>query len=443
MGLTVKSMGLRAVDKGLQLEQKANKPHVIALAGNPNVGKSTVFNALTGMNQHTGNWPGKTVSGAEGSYTYKGEEYILVDVPGTYSLMAHSKEEEVARDFICFGGADAVVVVCDATCLERNLNLVLQTLETTRKVIVCVNLMDEAKKKHIRVDLKALEKKLGVPFIGASARAGKGLKELQERISEVVQNEGKPPYEIKYSDSIEKAIGPLSEELAPLVSGKLSPRWTALKLLEGDECLNCSLKDHLKLSKNEEEKIKNAVEKAREDLRAEEIDAGRLRDLLVFAVYDKAEKIAHEAVFYDDQRYNERQLKIDRILTGKWTGIPLMLLLLAVIFWITISAANVPSDLLSKAFFWLGERLSQGLLKIHTPLWLHNVLIDGVYRVLTWVVSVMLPPMAIFFPLFTLLEDLGYLPRIAFNLDSGFKKCCACGKQALTMCMVVFGMRFF
>lgn len=443
MGLTVKSVGRGARDSGLQMERKSKNTHVIALAGNPNVGKSTVFNALTGMHQHTGNWPGKTVSGAEGAYTYKGEEYILVDVPGAYSLMAHSKEEEVARDFICFGGADAVVVVTDATCLERNLNLVLQILETTQKAVVCVNLMDEAKKKQIRVDLKALEKYLGVPVVGASAGKGKGLSELRERIAETVEKEALPPYDIPYNDAIEKVLKPLTKEISPFVLGKLNPRWAALRLLEGDESLNSSLKHHLALSEDEGNRAKSAVRKAKNALLCSGIGPGRLRDLMVFAIYNKAEEIAHEAVCYDNQGYNHRQLKIDRILTNKWTGIPIMLLFLAAIFWITISAANVPSELLSKAFFWLGDRISEGLLRLHTPLWLHDVLVEGIYRVLAWVVSVMLPPMAIFFPLFTLLEDLGYLPRIAFNLDSGFKRCCACGKQALTMCMVVFCMRFF
>lgn len=161
---------------------------VIALAGNPNVGKSTVFNALTGMKQHTGNWPGKTVENAQGVTKFHGEEYLIYDLPGTYSLISHSKEEEVARDFICFGEHDVVVVVCDAVCLERNLNLVLQVLEITNKVVVCVNLMDEAKKKQIQVDLSKLSKILKVPVVGTSARSKKGLKELMMAVESVIDS---------------------------------------------------------------------------------------------------------------------------------------------------------------------------------------------------------------------------------------------------------------
>ena len=144
MGLTNSSVGIKAVDSGLVIQKQTPEDQVVALAGNPNVGKSTVFNSLTGMNQHTGNWPGKTVASAQGYCVTKRQSYVMVDIPGTYSLMAHSAEEEVARNFICFGAPDAVVVVCDATCLERNLNLVLQTLEISDRVVVCVNLRDEA-----------------------------------------------------------------------------------------------------------------------------------------------------------------------------------------------------------------------------------------------------------------------------------------------------------
>ena len=190
MGLTAGSTGRGAADKGLFI-QREDGDKVIALAGNPNVGKSTVFNELTGLNQHTGNWPGKTVTNAQGHYTHKGMHTILVDIPGTYSLMAHSAEEEVARDFICFGGADGVVVVCDATCLERNLNLVLQTMEITDRVVVCVNLMDEAKKKNIRIDFDQLAENLGVPVVGASARSRKGLDELMDTAARVVAGDRK------------------------------------------------------------------------------------------------------------------------------------------------------------------------------------------------------------------------------------------------------------
>ena len=175
MGLTKSSVGVGAVDSGLEIKKQSETDKIIALAGNPNVGKSTVFNALTGLNQHTGNWPGKTVSNAQGYCRTKKRGYVLVDIPGTYSLMAHSAEEEVARNFICFGGPDAVVVVCDATSLERNLNLVLQTVEISKNVIVCVNLMDEAKKRGIEINLQRLSLLLGVPVVGTAARNKKTL----------------------------------------------------------------------------------------------------------------------------------------------------------------------------------------------------------------------------------------------------------------------------
>ena len=205
MGLTSGSTGKRAVDSGFVIERGPGE-RVIALAGNPNVGKSTVFNELTGLNQHTGNWPGKTVTNAQGRYTHKGREYIMVDIPGTYSLMAHSVEEEVARDFICFGDPDAVVVVCDATCLERNMNLVLQTLEITDRVVVCVNLMDEARKKHIEIDFGKLSENLGVPVVGASARSREGLDELMDAVGRVVESDRCEPVRLRYPQAVEDAL---------------------------------------------------------------------------------------------------------------------------------------------------------------------------------------------------------------------------------------------
>ncbi len=334
-----------------------NKPlsetqgRIIALAGNPNVGKSTLFNSLTGMRQHTGNWTGKTVGIAEGECK-KGEYPIkLVDLPGTYSLNAHSEEERVARDYICSGEAAMVAVICDATCLERNLILTLQILELTHSAVVCVNLIDEAEKKGIHIDIEVLQKELSVPVVAISARSGKGLDE-------------------------------------------------ALRLF----C--CNENDLFKASESR--------------------SCGQSYACL-------AEKIAKEAVSYTKDDHMARDRKIDKILTSKMFGFPIMLLMLAVIFWITIEGANIPSSVLSWLFFKIEEWLVLGFNYVSAPWWLTGALIYGVYRTVAWVVSVMLPPMAIFFPLFTILEDLGYLPRVAFNLDRCFKCCNACGKQALTM----------
>ena len=436
MGLTSHSTGIKAVDNGLHIVKEDENERIVALAGNPNVGKSTVFNELTGLNQHTGNWPGKTVTNAQGKCRYKDTGFIMVDIPGTYSLMAHSAEEEVARDFICFGGPEAVIVVCDATCLERNMNLVLQTLEITDNVVVCVNLMDEAKKKKIRIDFDQLEQNLGVPVVGVSARSGKGLDGMMDRLLEVIENkEERHPFRIKYTAPIEKAIGILQPLVEEQLEGALDSRWITLKLIDRDETLMHTLHEQLGYELAELPQIAEGIEQARNSLEEDGIELEKLQDNIVSCIVLSAEGICLDSVFFDRCNYNARDRKIDKILTSKWTGIPVMLLMLAVIFWITITGANYPSQLLSDGLFWVEDRLSEFFMWIGAPVWLHDMLVLGIYRVLAWVVAVMLPPMAIFFPLFTLLEDLGYLPRVAFNLDKYFKKACACGKQALTMCM--------
>lgn len=356
MGLTHTSTGTGATDQGLTILKEREDDLVVALAGNPNVGKSTVFNALTGLRQHTGNWPGKTVTCAQGRTIHAGRGYILVDLPGTYSLTAHSEEEAVARDFLCTGEANCVVVVCDATCLERNLILVLQVLELTQRMILCVNLLDEAEKRGIHVDLNGLSSRLGIPVVGTAAGQGRGLGELMATVERVCATPIEP------------------ESTHPL-------------------------------QRSEEKRVA------------------------------LAEQIARSAISCSRSDSTARDRRLDRILTSRYTGIPVMLALLAGVLWLTIAGANVPSSLLSRGLFWVQDRLSDLFTYWNAPDWLHGALVLGVYRVLAWVISVMLPPMAIFFPLFTLLEDFGYLPRVAFVLDHAFQKACTCGKQCLTMCM--------
>lgn len=422
--------------KGTWISKKKKEnenSHVIALAGNPNVGKSTVFNALTGLRQHTGNWPGKTVGNAIGYYSYLDEEYCIYDLPGTYSLLAHSEEEEVARDFICFGSHELVVVVCDAVSLERNLNLVLQTLEITDRVVVCINLLDEAKKKKIEIDLEKLSQLLGVPVVGTSARSGSGLEELVSTLKNSL-GETNPSFQMNYGKEIEYAISIVEKELTKSFPQVCHSRFLALQLIDDNESIHTSI-NRMYPELYLDEKIEKSIQKARGYLMVKGIDLLTLKDQIVGSFVQTSEDIAKEVVIFKKKDYSLKDRKIDRILTSKRFGIPIMLCLLMVVFWITIEGANIPSDFLFQMFSQLGNHLLSFCHFLHFPNWLCEMLVSGIYRTLTWVVSVMLPPMAIFFPFFTLLEDLGYLPRIAFNLDKYFKKCCACGKQALTMCM--------
>jgi ferrous iron transport protein B len=413
--------------------RKPDKDRVIALAGNPNVGKSTIFNCLTGMHQHTGNWPGKTVNSASGSCTYNECEFLLVDLPGTYSLMAHSSEEEIARDFICFKEPDVTIVICDATCLERNLNLVLQTMEITNHVIVCVNLMDEAKIKNIRIDLKQLEKELKVPVIGTSATRKNGISNLLEKIARLEGHKEAPV--IPYEEAVETAISLLQPHLEEILPASINKRWAALRLLDHDDALMNSLEEHHGILLLDNKALLDSLDEAYAYLTANGIPKELIKDSIVSSILKRAEDISGKVVKTQSIDYDHRDRKIDRILIGKHTGFLVMILILLGVFWITISGANYPSDLIFKGLFWLEEKLLLGANFLGLPDWLSGLLILGGYRVLAWVVSVMLPPMAIFFPLFTLLEDLGYLPRVAFNLDHQFKKACTCGKQALTMCL--------
>lgn len=568
MGLSRDSVGIKSVDCGLEIRKRQEDDKVIALAGNPNVGKSTVFNEMTGMNQHTGNWPGKTVANAQG-YANDGEQgYVMVDIPGCYSLMAHSTEEEVARDFICFENPDAVIVVCDATCLERNLNLVLQILEANRRAVVCVNLMDEAKKKSISIRFDVLEERLGVPVIGTAARSGKGLEQIYEGLKHVlelnkrlesaqnmevvegeyaeteaadvedveleaeaeveaeetenaeakmkieeagskeaevkaeveaevkesadvsptdvntedteaeaeaknieardiearnmetaeseaekvkdIENEVRKTAEkaadrrfdenpaprilIRYPEYIEAAIARLTPVVKKTAGEGVNIRWLCARLLDSNENLMEAVRKYL-APVAESLEVSSLLAEIREEWKERGITQKRVSDDMASVFVRKAEFICRGAVVYENQKYDKKDRLLDRLFTSKATGFPIMFLILLGVFWLTITGANYPSEMLSNGLFWLEDRISELFLAVGMPVVLNDLLVHGVYRVLAWVISVMLPPMAIFFPLFTLLEDFGYLPRVAFNLDRCFKRCAACGKQALTMCM--------
>ena len=436
MGLTGQSTWLGVLkNKSCNLKRDSTSV-VVALAGNPNTGKSTVFNSITGLNQHTGNWPGKTVSSAQGTYEYKGESFLLVDLPGAYSLLSNSAEEEVARDFICFGKAKCCVVVADATCLERNLNLVLQVLEITDRVVVCVNLMDEARRKKIEIDLKGLSEVLGVPVVGTNARDGEGLDDLKDMILKVCSGDIKTsPRKIEYDGSIENAVKLLEQSIPISAKQAIRSRWLALRLIEGDSKILDAVSYYCDMTTFQKYELKKKLEELDAILKTKFASSDEIKDAIVSNIVLKAEEISRKVVSIQDEGYKKLDRQIDDILTSKLFGIPIMLVLLGFVFWLTISGANYPSALLAKGLFYVDDLLTEMCFCFGIPDWLHGAFVLGIYRTVAWVVSVMLPPMAIFFPLFTVLEDLGYLPRIAFNLDNFFKKAHAHGKQALTMCM--------
>ncbi len=380
----------------------------VALVGTPNVGKSTIYNALTHNHEHTGNWAGKTVGVTKGECDYLDCKYIFYDLPGTYSLISKSKEEVVATDFIVFEDFDVAVVVSDATSLDKGINLVLQTKEICKNVVVCINLVDEAKKKGMTINYDLLEQRLGCRVVPTSARDKIGLEDLLDAI-----NESKPQEYLDISYGV--LDEPIKELMTTIKTEKYNPKWIALKILEDNTYYIYRLK-----------KLGFIISSYKIDVDVHlEVAIKLAREV---------KKILKEVITYQKDSYDKTR-KIDRILTSKIWGIPIMLGILFICFYITIIGANYPSSWLFSFFSSLEEPLTNFLEFILLPSGFIDLLVNGVYKTLYWVVSVMMPPMLIFFPMFTFLEDLGVLPRIAFNMDRAFSKCRACGKQALTMCM--------
>jgi len=419
--------------------------YLVALAGNPNTGKSTVFNALTGLRQHTGNWPGKTVTRAEGVFQHEGKRIRLVDLPGTYSLQAGSTDEEVARDFVLFGRPDVTVIVVDATRLERNLHLALQIFEITSRVVVCLNLMDEAKRHGIAIDPVKLEAELGVPVVATAARRGEGMTALLAAVLAVAGGtRARRPFRMPaYPPEVEQALGEVVPAVEAAFPGLPNARWVALRLLHGDQRVEAAVRagelgdsDRGGQGIAAESGVAVAALLRAVDQRRWQLKPS-FEDSLAEGVHGAAQAIAARVELRGMKRVRfDLDRRLDHLLTSRLLGFPVMLVLLALVFWITIAGANVPSAMLATGLIDHGHPWLKGIgVSLGLPWWLNGFLFDGVYLATAWVVSVMLPPMAIFFPLFTLLEDFGYLPRVAFNLDALFRRAGAHGKQALTMCM--------
>jgi len=420
-----------------------SKRLIVGMAGNPNVGKSAIFNAFTGSRQHVGNWPGKTIERAEGIFYHGDWEIHLVDLPGTYSLAAQSPEEVVARDYILSAEPDVVVNVVDATSLERNLNLTLQILELTDRVVVALNLMDEVRRQGWEIDVEALEADLGVPVVPTVATEGEGLPQLAVALVEVAEGRRQThPTSVDYGLTVEGHAQRLEADLANLgIDGRR--RWAALRLLEDDpEIVEAFKSGNLSACCLGEDAPSVSAEALQAALRR----AARLREStrpdarveIVRRRYELAHDVVHRAARRLRPAVESLTERVDRIVTHRLWSWPIMLAIIVVVLWITIQGANVPSGMLGTAFGWLAEVARGFLVRLHAPWWVIGSLVDGLIVGTGTVIAVMLPPMVIFFTAFNLLEDIGFIPRVAFNLDRLMRAVGSQGKHTL-VAMMSFG----
>lgn len=428
--------GFPAVTKKVPV---AGSALTIALAGNPNVGKSTLFNALTGQNQHTGNWPGKTVAVAEGVHRDRNALLRVVDLPGTYSLEGDSPEEQVAREFILGAGADAVVVLADATNLERNLYLILQIMELSDRVVVGLNMMDAAAAAGFEVDAGKLAELLGVPVVPLAAARGRGIGGLVAEAVAVASGVRTTAPQVDYGE-LNAAVGELAAAIEEVnkaegvleearVSGRLvryPSRWLAARLLEGDAGVEALF------TGSEGKAVLAHAAALRKSFRT------GTRLLLTRARYRQAETVAGAAVRCTGRRRTDLTARIDAVVTHRFWAFPVMAAVLAAVLWITMFGAEPFTALLEGLFDAAGRRLETFLLAVGAPAWLEGALVDGLVVGVGAVVSVMLPTMTIFFILFAVLEDAGFIPRLAFNLDRPLKAAGLQGKHCVT-CLVGLG----